>query len=499
MKKTKSGKWLKCLVLAFFLISACFPMGVIGRVRYDSRLWPVQVGIITNNRIAANEDSQENLVPLVTFSDDVIYNGLQQTLAQVNQNPNGPAINPELVEITYQEIRFNGDVYPKSTTPPKDVGIYKVVARYRGDDAYKSYAETKDIKIRPIELKTTEFYTEKPIKKLYDGTINVPENTIVGLNNTGVIDADRNEVGFNFKSASFLSKDVKAVDTNAVVLKGVTITGDQAKEYVIVDANKESMPLKNIDISILATIDPKTVEVILVGQDKVYDGNAILNDYELLVNQKDLVKGEEAGVRVSEAFYPWYGEINARQKEVGSYPVWASGGFYLYGINGTNAENYAIADQTIVSKKKYAITPANVTVIPAYASKIQGETDPVLTYTVWQDDSGDGFVKGLYGDDVMYGSLEREAGEAVGTYDVFLGSLNNPNYRLVLVDGTDKFEIINKEDAVAVYGGNDYGNGENGAIEKEESETPYVSIALLLLLLIAGVIFFGKNRLTKMD
>ena len=133
-------------------------------------------------------------------------------------------------------------------------------------------------------------------------------------------------------------------------------------------------------------------------------------------------------------------------------------------------------------------------------SKIQGEADPALTYTVWQNDSGDGFNKGLYADDVMFGSLEREAGEAVGSYDIFLGSLNNSNYRIILADGSDKFEIIKKEDAVAVYGGNDYSNGENGTTEQEEeSPVPYMGIALLLLLLIAGAIFFGKNRLTKMD
>ena len=35
--------------------------------------------------------------------------------------------------------------------------------------------------------------------------------------------------------------------------------------------------------------------------------------------------------------------------------------------------------------------------------------------------------------------------------------------------------------------------------KEEESPVPYMGIALLLLLLIAGAIFFGKNRLTKMD
>lgn len=500
MKKAKSSKWLICLVSTITLIVAFFPLGVAGNVRYDNRLWVSQAGIIMSYQSTENEALQGILVPVISFSNDVIYNGLPQSLAEVNPSPEGSAINPELIEITYQGVEFNGDTYVKSTTPPIEVGIYKVVAGYKGDDIYKSYYQTKDISIRPIELKTTDFYTEKPINKLYDGTINVPENTVVGLSNAGVLDSDRNEVGFNFKSANFLSKDVKSIEANAVILKGVTIVGDKGKEYTIVDENKVTKPLKSIDISLQATIDPKTVEVVLVGQDKIYDGNAILNDYELLVKQSDLIKGDGAGARGSENFYPYYGDVNTQQKNVGSYYVWAKGGFYLYGIDGTNIENYTINNQTIVSKKKYDITPARVTVIPAYVSKIQGEADPALTYGVWQDDSGDGFNKGLYGDDVMFGSLERETGEAVGTYDVLLGSLNNANYRIVLVDGADKFEIVEKEDVVAVYDGNDYSNGENETIEKEaESPVPYMGIALLLLLLIAGAIFFGKNRLTKMD
>lgn len=332
----------------------------------------------------------------------------------------------------------------------------------------------------------------------------MPENALTGLANGGVVDADINEVTFNYKAANFLFKDVKPVNSNLVILKEITVSGDKGKNYLIVDEKvdekKELKPLMSINISLGASILPKPVEVLLSGQDKVYDGTPNLYDYQLSVNKTDLIQGEELGAFGAENFYPYYGEIDTQQKDVGNYYVWATGGFYLYGSNGTNTENYTINNQTIVSKKKYNITPATVTVIPAYVSKIQGEADPVLTYTVWQDDSGDGFNKGLYVDDVMFGSLEREAGETVGLYDIFLGSLNNSNYRIILADSGDKFEIIKKEDAVATYSGNDYSNGGNGGdLKEEESPVPYMGIALLFLLLIAGAIFFGKNRLTKMD
>lgn len=482
MRKTKSFGLFLCLVLTIILNVACLPRGV----------------------LAENLAEPGSLIPVIGFSSDSVYNGEPQVLAVVNPVADEPDLNPELIEITYKGVQTNGETYPLSKIPPSQAGIYMVFAAYQGDEAYQSIEDKKEIKIKPIELKTSEFFTEKPIAKIYDGNTSVPENVLTGLGNGGVVDADINEVSFNYKAASFLFKDVKPVNSNLVILKEITVSGDKGKNYLIVDEKvdekKELKPLTSINISLGASIQPKPVEVLLSGQDKVYDGTPNLYDYQLSVNKTDLIQGEELGVFGAENFYPYYGEIDTQQKDVGNYYVWATGGFYLYGINGTNTENYTINNQTIISKKKYDITPATVTVIPAYVSKIESEADPVLTYTVWQDDSGDGFNKGLYVDDVMFGSLEREAGEAVGLYDIFVGSLNNANYRIILADSADKFEIIKKEEVVATYEGNDYSNGgDGGDLKEEESPVPYMGIALLFLLLIAGAIFFGKNRLTKMD
>lgn len=504
MKKSTGGMRVLSLVLTFIMILSFFPIGVIGEVGYSRN------AIVGDNRtkmsfkLTGNDLSTGTLVPVITFFEETVYNGRQQNLAEVNPIVDGPGLNPELIEITYQGTKFNGDTYIKTLIPPTDAGTYTVVAGYQGDEAYKEYSETKTINISSLELKPTDFFTAKPISKIYDGTINVPDNIIVGLSNTGVIDTDIKDVKFNFKSANYLSKNVNLTGTNAVILKEVTITGDKGKNYIIVDdKDKDVEPLKSIDISLAANINPKLIEVILVGQNKVYDGTAILNDYKLLVNQADLIKGDKAAVSGSEQFYPWYGSINNKQKDVGNYYVWATGGFSLRGLEGTNSDNYMINNLSLVSKLKYAITPASVTVIPSYITKVEGTPDPLLTYAVWQDESGDGFVKGLYGNDVLSGSLEREAGEAVGTYDVYLGSLNNPNYKLSLVDGKDKFEITKGEEVAGTYSGNDYHNdtttGSGGVSEEKKSPVPYFGIALLLILLIAAGVFFGKNRLTKMD
>ena len=95
-------------------------------------------------------------------------------------------------------------------------------------------------------------------------------------------------------------------------------------------------------------------------------------------------------------------------------PVTASG--YLLG--GTKASNYSLAQPTGLNA---TITAATATVIAADQTKAFGESDPALTY------SG-----ALLGGDIFSGSLGREAGEAVGTYSISLGTLSaGGNYEIV--------------------------------------------------------------------
>ena len=154
MKKTKGIRLFLGLVLTIVLNVACFPIGV----------------------LAENEAEQGTLIPLIVFSSDPVYNGNPHVLATVNPAVDGPGLNPDLIEITYKGIQANGEAYPLSAIPPSAAGTYMVFAGYRGDEAYQSIDDKKEIKIMPVELKTTEFFTEKPIAKIYDGNTSVPEN-----------------------------------------------------------------------------------------------------------------------------------------------------------------------------------------------------------------------------------------------------------------------------------------------------------------------------------
>jgi len=110
-----------------------------------------------------------------------------------------------------------------------------------------------------------------------------------------------------------------------------------------------------------------------------------------------------------------------------------SGG--LARIGGENVGSYTITDGNLTAGSNYAITyiPADLTItvrsieVTATAkTKIYGDTDPALTYTIT-----DGSLAYM---DTFSGALVREAGETVGTYEIQQGTLSlSTNYALTYV------------------------------------------------------------------
>ena len=110
-------------------------------------------------------------------------------------------------------------------------------------------------------------------------------------------------------------------------------------------------------------------------------------------------------------------------------------------VAGENAGSYAL-DASNVANRNYAVTannmaltinPRPITVTAQSASKVYGEADPALTYSV-------GLGAGLTGPailpgDVLNGSLSRAPGVNVGSYAISAGGLSNPNYAITPVAG----------------------------------------------------------------
>jgi hypothetical protein len=92
--------------------------------------------------------------------------------------------------------------------------------------------------------------------------------------------------------------------------------------------------------------------------------------------------------------------------------------------------NYSLS---IVNTNKFTITPKSITIFPdAGQSKVEGDPDPVLTYTnsEWPDNS------------YFVGILGRAAGETPGIYPFNLGDLSaGTNYVLVMTSSPPSFTI----------------------------------------------------------
>jgi hypothetical protein len=102
---------------------------------------------------------------------------------------------------------------------------------------------------------------------------------------------------------------------------------------------------------------------------------------------------------------------------------------------GENVGSYAIGQGTLAANANYtlsfqgndlAITPATLTVSADAKSKVYGDSDPALTYTIT---SGS-----LVGSDAFSGALSRAPSEDVGSYAIGQGSLSaGGNYTIIYV------------------------------------------------------------------
>ena len=98
---------------------------------------------------------------------------------------------------------------------------------------------------------------------------------------------------------------------------------------------------------------------------------------------------------------------------------------------GTDVGTYAITQGTLANENynitfvgaEFTVTPKALTVTADAKTKVYGEEDPELTYT----------AEGLVGTDTLTGSLTREEGTDVGTYDITQGTLANKNYEITFV------------------------------------------------------------------
>ncbi|MGE3277324.1 MAG: MBG domain-containing protein, partial [Vicinamibacterales bacterium] len=248
-------------------------------------------------------------------------------------------------------------------------------------------------------------WTPKPVtvsigadSRYYDGTNAATLNSLV-VND--VLPWDVGNVELNVSSATF--SDEQSANGKVVTGTGLSLTGSAAYNYT----------LAMVDVTTNADIWPKQLTPAITADSKQYDGNTTATLSSQTVS--GVVPGEEALVSLV------VGAANFDTKDVGTgKPVTGTG----LSLTGTGASNYVLTATTAATTAD--ITPIPITVTADTLSKVYGDDDPALTYTIT---SG-----ALLGGDTLTGSLTRVAGDDVGSYAIAQGTLGvSSNYILTFV------------------------------------------------------------------
>lgn len=451
------------------------------------------------------------LTPVIIFEDDLNYKGQAQVLARLEPQVGEASLDPDKIAITYQGTQLNGQAYQKTDQPPINAGLYTVTVSYLGDDHYQAIEKRQAVSIKPLDLDIDQFFSPRPLGKIYDGRTQANDLAIDDLSHKQIYEADNDQITIGFGSGYYRYKDVNTA--NQLILSGLNLAGEKSHNYLIKPRTKEELEkinekrdpkdkIKAGDVLLDAKIEKRPLGIYLTSSDKVYDGTPNLISHGFSINGADLVNGESVEIVAHSDFSPWYGFEDAKIKDVGSYHVYSQGGFDIIGLDGTIADNYRPENPLIASRIKYQISPVEIIVTPAYRYKYEGEIDPLLTYSVWQVTTKDQLLDGLFSDDSLYGSLGREAGEAPGRYDINQGDLNNPNYIILFQNGENKFEILAKDSKISVDNdGNNYSSADSSRGQWDETITPEVLFGggLILLIIVLAGAFYVRNKMTNLN
>ena len=184
-------------------------------------------------------------------SDKLTLRGLiaTYTAAQKSINPATMSDNPGAV-FSYTYEGTGNTVYPKSDTPPTDVGTYKATAKYENDTEIGIVTADLDIIAYTLTINNVT-----AINRTYDTTTNV---ALSGGTLSGVFAPDAGMVDFILGNGTISSADTgtgKAVETNIV------LSGAKSSNYKLSQPANVTVSITKADLAYSAD----TVQSIKVG------------------------------------------------------------------------------------------------------------------------------------------------------------------------------------------------------------------------------------------
>lgn len=303
-------------------------------------------------------------------------------------------------EVSYSDSRIAGDslaVTGSSTFADKNAGSNKTVTVYgisiTGADA-ENYSWNTSTSTSADIAKAVLAVGAVGQDKIYDGLTGASASFTdnrVGLDDLSI-------------SGTGLFVDKNAGVGKTITVSGINVTGADAGNYTW-----------NSTALTTAEISRANLVVTAAASDKIYDGTALAHT-DLTDNR---ITGDDLLISSNSSTFS--------DKNAGAGKAVSVSGIT---ISGEDANNYTVNASTTASA---SITKANLVVQAQDSSKLEGEQDGHLN---WSLSSGS-----LYGDDSIIGSLSRDAGEAVGSYDIHQGDLTaGSNYSFTVLPGS--FKII---------------------------------------------------------
>lgn len=300
--------------------------------------------------------------------------GLTVTLVKVS----GPC------EIVSGKLKFTG------------AGQCEIKGDQAGDDTYDSATATRYITINKKILNITGVTVND---KEYDGT----KSATLGLGSktvSGKVGDD--DVDLDTAAGTFGSADVGDSKSVSVTF---TLKGTKKDFY---DASFNTLSAK---------ITRRTLSVTATVTDKVYDGTTSASVVYSALDRT--IEGDEVSLKVSD-FNTTFGSPDVGESK--SVTITRNAG--ASGLQGAQKDNYQLNSLASPVGK---ITPKATTVRLVDKSKIEGDPDPSLTWT----------ISGFVGSDfATCTNVKRNAGESVGTYSISATCSVGSNYIVTVVSGT---------------------------------------------------------------
>ena len=276
----------------------------------------------------------------------------------------------------------------------KDAGTYTIVAKATVNGVGLTAEATLTIKKRTVTL------TSATASKPYDGTALTNDKVTVG--GQGFAEGQ----GATYKVTG--SQTVVGKSDNKFTYE--LNKGTNADNYTITKTEGK------LEVTGLEDSKKHTAEVTAPSNEDTYDGTK-----------------KSAGTELTGTTFQWKDQTYTIEGLTSENVTKTDAGEYENKVNGTakvlDAAGNDVTDQFKVTKKagKLVINPKSVTVTAEDKTKVFGETDPKLTAT----------VAGTLGNDTVEYKLSREAGEAVGKYEITVkGDKLQGNYSVTYVAGT---------------------------------------------------------------